>query len=198
MSWIGSYTAAWLNDEKAFKVHPGETVLLKVRKHWFILVRDVFLTLVGGILGVILAIMTIRLIAISVVPAVILFALSLWLIMVWIAIMTIWTTYYLDMWVVTDERIVYSEQVSLFSRDITTIQLERVQDATIKYTNFIETILDFGLLRIQTASTNSADMEMYGIPHPEAVRQLVLNQVDQVMRRRGAHLREAARLIANP
>lgn len=198
MAWIGTYAAQWLNDEKAFKVHPGETVLLKVRKHWFILVRDVFLTLVGGILGVILAIMTIRLIAISVVPAVILFALSLWLIMVWIAVMTIWTTYYLDMWVVTDERIVYSEQVSLFSRDITTIQLERVQDATIKYTNFIETILDFGLLRIQTASTNSADMEMYGIPRPEAVRQLVLNQVDQVMRRRGAHLREAARLIANP
>ena len=41
-----------------------------------------------------------------------------------------WLDYYLDIWVITDERIVNIEQKGLFSREISTQQLYRIQDVT--------------------------------------------------------------------
>ena len=190
--------ACWLSDDNIFKIHAEEQVVLKVRKHWFILIQHAFTTILAGVIALIAAMFLLKVAPFSVAPAFVVFLLSIWLILIWIALMTIWTEYYLDMWVVTNERIVYTEQSSLFSRSVTTMQLERVQDATIKVSNIIQTLLDYGMLRIQTAATDNTDMEMYGIPHPEKLRQLVLQLVDQAMHRPHVRRTNDERVENNP
>jgi uncharacterized membrane protein YdbT with pleckstrin-like domain len=62
-----------------------------------------------------------------------------------------WLDYYLDMWVVTSERIVNIEQKGLFSRKISAFRLYRVQDVTAEVKGLLPTFLHYGNVRIQTA-----------------------------------------------
>lgn len=164
----------------SLEMQPDEHILIMVRKHWFLLIRDTIGTVFAGVIPLIGA-----LVFIGIAPLleqyalVIIFGAALWLMLTWIALATLWTHYYLDMWIVTNKRIIFIEQVRLFSREITTLRIERIQDATVTFKNFIETMLNFGTLRIQSAGAVIDDLEVYGIPQPEKVKHLVLQEVDR-------------------
>jgi uncharacterized membrane protein YdbT with pleckstrin-like domain len=157
----------------------NERMLLKVRKHWFLIFRDIF-----GIVCMVL----VPLVFISVTPigmsmmgtAQGVFLTCLWFMAGSIAIATVWTNYYLDVWIVTDKRIVNVEQITLFSRETTTMRVERIQDATVEVHGFLPTMLGYGNLRIQSAGDNGEHMMFQGLPNPEYVRGVVLEQVDAV------------------
>ncbi len=108
------------------------------------------------------------------------FLTCLWFMAGSIAVATIWTNYYLDVWIVTDKRIVNVEQITLFSRETTTMRVERIQDATVEIHGFLPTMLGFGNLRIQSAGDSGEHMMFQGLPNPEYVRGVVLEQVDAV------------------
>ncbi len=164
----------------SLEMQPDEHILIMVRKHWFLLLRDTLGTAVAGIIPLIGAFLFIGIAPLLEQYAlVIIFAAALWLMLTWIALATLWTHYYLDMWIVTNKRIIFIEQVRLFSREITTLRIERIQDATVTFKNFIETMLNFGTLRIQSAGAVIDDLEVYGIPQPEQVKHLVLQEVDR-------------------
>jgi membrane protein YdbS with pleckstrin-like domain len=165
-----------------FHVQPGEKILSKIRKHWFILFRDGIGIILGGLL---LPIFLIWLSATGTFPATSIappavwtFVGTMWFLIVWMVLATIWTNYYLDSWIVTDKRIIYIEQVSLFSRKITTLRMERVQDVTDEAHGVLETLLHFGTLRIQTAGASGDFTIIQGIPHPDKIRNIILDQVD--------------------
>jgi hypothetical protein len=128
----------------------NERILLKVRKHWFLIF--------GDIMGVFLMVFVPILLA-AVTPAgaqflgspMGIFLSCLWLMAGSIAIATVWTNYYLDVWIVTDKRIVNVEQLTLFSRETTTMRIERIQDATVEIHGVLPSMLGYGNLRIQSA-----------------------------------------------
>lgn len=76
--------------------------------------------------------------------------------------------FYLDVWVVTNERILAIEQKGLFSRVIAEQKLFRVQDVTSEVHGFFSTILKYGNLYIQTAG-QAQRFVFKDIPRPEAV-----------------------------
>jgi len=185
--WEYFYYSFYLAQQLPFNnmvvhVQPNEKILLKLRKHWFVLLRSGAGVLFGGLLPpIILAWLS----AIDVFPAMALappaawtFVGSLWLLIVWMALAAIWTNYYLDAWIVTDKRIIYIEQVAFFSRKIVTVRMERVQDVTDEAHGVIETLLHFGTLRIQTAGPTGEFTVIEGIPRPDKVRNKILDQVD--------------------
>ena len=63
--------------------------------------------------------------------------------------------YYLDIWVVTNDRIVDTEQKGLFSRSTTELDLFRIQDVTATTEGMFKTIFHYGDVSISTASNNS-------------------------------------------
>ena len=67
--------------------------------------------------------------------------------------MTMFTDYYLDTWIVTTRRVINIEQKGLFSRVISELHLNQVQDVTAETHGFIATILSYGHVYIQTAGT---------------------------------------------
>lgn len=157
----------------------NERVLLKVRKHWFLIVRDVFGIFLMIVVPILLTSMTPVGAQILGTPVGV-FLTCLWLMAGSIAVATLWTNYYLDVWIVTDKRIINVEQLTLFSRETTTMRVERIQDATVEIHGFLPTMLGFGNLRIQSAGDNGEHMMFEGLPEPEYVRGVVLEQVDAV------------------
>jgi uncharacterized membrane protein YdbT with pleckstrin-like domain len=166
-----------------FPLQPEEHIVLMARKHWFVLLRDsvglmfaAFLPLIAGSVLLTWADAPTQLFGLAG------FASFVWMTLVAIALAHSTTSFYLDLWVVTNKRIVYIEQVRLFSRETTTVRIERIQDATVVYHNFVETMLNFGTLRIQSAGATADDLEVYGIPNPEEAKQRVLAEVDKQSR----------------
>jgi uncharacterized membrane protein YdbT with pleckstrin-like domain len=83
-------------------------------------------------------------------PIVVLF-LSIYYLYVWLLAFHSFVDYYLDVWIVTTERIINIEQKGLFARTVSEQELFRVQDVTSEVHGFFETILNFGDVHIQTA-----------------------------------------------
>ena len=59
--------------------------------------------------------------------------------------------YYLDVWIVTDRRIINIEQRGLFNREIAEHSLERVQDVSGVQKGFFQTFFSYGDVHVQTA-----------------------------------------------
>jgi len=96
----------------------------------------------------------------------------------WVALFTIWTNYYLDIWIVTDKRIINVDQISLFNREVTTLRIERVQDVTINTDGLLETLFKFGTIRVQSASATNKYSTIHGIKNPTFVKDAILENVD--------------------
>lgn len=164
-----------------FQIQLDEKILMQIRKHWFVLLLQSIGVIILAILPLIIGIFVLATLPAisSTAAALFTFFASLWLLISWIGLAIIWTNYYLDMWIVTDRRIVYVEQISFFVREVTTLSLERIQDATVRYGGIIETLLDFGTLRVQSAGAVENEVVMHGVPHPNDVKRFVLAQVDR-------------------
>ena len=78
--------------------------------------------------------------------------------------------FYLDMWIVTNDRIVDVEQLGLFSRSISELDLFRIQDVTTDVKGIFPTLLNYGTLTVKTAS-NNINIVFKDIPHPNDVRE---------------------------
>lgn len=157
---------------------PDEKIVLKLRKHWVILVRDTVGTALLSLLPLILlAIVQVFAPQFTDFPgylAFMSFATTLWLLLIFLALAVIWTDYYLDLWILTDTRIISVDQVSLFNRKVTTLSHERIQEIIVKEENFMQAFFKYGTLDIETASPTDGDATMEGIPHPENVRRAIL------------------------
>lgn len=132
----------------------GEKIILVIRKHWFVMARTVFVFFVLLFIpAVVLALLPAlgQFLDISSLGPFINFLSALYLMMLLAFLYLTWMDYYLDMWIITNERIIDVEQFGLFSREISEIPISRVQDVTIEVHGIIETLLKFGTLRIQTA-----------------------------------------------
>jgi uncharacterized membrane protein YdbT with pleckstrin-like domain len=107
------------------------------------------------------------------------FGYSLWLLLLWIAFFMEWTDYYLDLWVITDKRIIDVEQKGFFHREVTSFRFEQIQDITVETKGFIETFLKFGTLHIQTAG-HDREIVIRDAHHPEDARSLILQLSERV------------------
>ena len=113
---------------------PDETIELFLRRHWFTVLKIVF---------------TFALLIIAPAVAAILFwdTLAVWLeapllgpalailistcaLGVWLLVFLEYTDYYLDTWIVTNERIINTEQHGLFHRVAAEVHLSQIEDAS--------------------------------------------------------------------
>lgn len=101
-----------------------------------------------------------------------------------IIVMTQFTDYYLDTWIVTTERVINIEQHGLFSRVVSELHLNQVQDVTSETHGFLATILSYGDVYIQTAGTRER-FNFKGIDNPDQVKRIISKLVENDKRRHG-------------
>lgn len=152
----------------------GEQVVAKVHRHWLFIVTRIF----GLAAMLALPTVVIRLFERmgviqfdgSGVALVVLW--SLWGLVLWVVFWQFWTTYYMDIWVVTNRRIIDIDYQRLFDRNIAILRLDRVQDITTHVQGVIGTLLRYGSVIVQTAGSEK-EFVIDQIANPEALRDVI-------------------------
>jgi hypothetical protein len=105
---------------------------------------------------------------------------------IWLAVLSAYTltvlaiqlygfvSYYLDVYIVTDRRIVDIDQNGFFKREIAELHLHQVQDVSANVTGIFGTLLHFGDVSIQTAGERE-NFIFRSIPHPYEVAKQIIN-----------------------
>lgn len=159
-----------------------ETIIFSVRKHWFVLALEVFGLAVVALLPLLLyafgASSISEAMGGSSVPYFIA-CYAIWLMGVWMALFSIWTNYYLDVWTLTNKRFIAVDQHGLFHRTTASFRLDRLQDVTISVRGIIQTFLHFGALEVQTAGEEQ-NFRVTGLPDPEVLKSQILDAAGSV------------------
>jgi uncharacterized membrane protein YdbT with pleckstrin-like domain len=151
----------------------GERVVLVLRRHPFVIMIRLAVSIllfvapiaIGGFFSAFL-------ISRGLIE-VFLFLSSVWYAVLWQVAFYAITMYLLDVWIVTDKRIIDSTQKGFFDRTVSELRISRVQNISVKVVGPIETFLHFGDLEIQTAG--SSDMFNFSqIPYPEKVKDEIM------------------------
>jgi len=103
---------------------------------------------------------------------------SAYYLFVWLFFFFSFIDYYLDVWIITNERIVDIQQKGFFSRVISEQRLFRVQDVTSEVHGFFPTMLSYGEVYIQTAASKQRFL-FHEIPNPQEVRDIIIKLVER-------------------
>lgn len=149
---------------------PGEIILKVIRRHWF----DIFWQYIP--LSALLALLILSMMILpSLVPdlytspQLFYFAHSLFLLALWLYAALIWVDYYLDVWIVTNKRVVNVEQKGLFMRDVSELRYNKIQDITTEVKGVIPTFLNYGNVYIQTAGEQLRFL-FHNVPDPYSIK----------------------------
>jgi membrane protein YdbS with pleckstrin-like domain len=161
------------------KIEPNEHIIMELRKHWYVLLVEtsfLIILVIGPLVILTLAGLWIK---INISLKTFLFGLFfywLWLLILWLFFWLAWTDYYLDVWVITNKRIIDVEQKGIFNREISTFYYDRVQDITIEVRGLLATMMDFGDIHVQTAG-QGREFILYKATSPHLAKREILNQV---------------------
>lgn len=111
---------------------------------------------------------------------------SVYYLWIWLFFFSQFIDYYLDVWVVTNDRIVNIEQKGLFARTISELDLYKIQDVTSDVKGMIPTFFNYGNVHIQTAGTMTRFV-FEQVPGPHDIRKKI---VDLIENDRKYHLKD--------
>lgn len=143
-------------DTSAFlylNLHEGEEVKLIIRHHWGGFLGYIGLA-AGMTIGLTLLIVVLALAASEIVRdflPTILLSFSTFLVFLLTFLLGSWINFYYDIIFITNERIINIDQAGLLARKTSELNLRQVQNATAQVEGFLQTLLNYGLLVIETA-----------------------------------------------
>lgn len=131
------------------KLGENEKVIVAVHRHWIVVARKMTLVilLLIPLIGILISVPRVS----PKFAGLILYAVVIYFLFVIFLAFRLWIDYYLDMWILTDKRLIDVEQTGLFQREVSEIPLFRIQDVTVSIPGFAATFLKFGTITVQTA-----------------------------------------------
>lgn len=157
------------------ELEEGEYIVTKIRKHWWKIFTWGFGMGALAIFPLILLVVFGALISsesaggyISIVG----FLYTAWLAVLWILFFVEWTDYYLDVWVITNRRVIDIDHIGLFSRDVSTVRLEDIEDITTELHGVLAITLKFGTITLQTAGSKN-EFYLLNATDPEMARKVI-------------------------
>ncbi len=175
------------------KIHleDDEKIIIIVRKHWFFLFSKSTAVILAAFAPIVAWFVITNYLGSSAITSALdltaytkhfFFLQTVWLLLSWISLAHIWTDYYLDLWAVTDRRIIAIDQVSLFRRQTGSFRLEKLQDMNIEINGIIPTMLHYGSIEAQTASGSEEEFQARYIPKPRELKSVILRAADERMK----------------
>jgi hypothetical protein len=108
------------------------------------------------------------------------FVLGIWWLIVWMGLFGAFTRNFLDVWILTNKRIVVIEQHTFFRREVLSLVLEQVQDVRSEVRGFFETIFGFGTIDVDSASPSGKNFKMDWASNPLQTRDEVMKHVSSM------------------
>lgn len=168
------------------KLEEGENIIYTARKHWILFVGETaslfFVAILPFALFVVPTTIFEQIFATLAVqqygPSLFFFFWSLWLMFLWMVFVLLWTNYYLDVWLITNYRIIDIEQLGLFNRHLSSFRFDQIQDATVKVSGLLATLIGFGTVEIHTASNES--FKFKGVANPNHLKERIMSEHHRV------------------
>jgi uncharacterized membrane protein YdbT with pleckstrin-like domain len=98
---------------------------------------------------------------------------SIFFLYAWLFLFQNFLDWYLDVWVVTNKRIINIEQHGLFGRTMSELLLYNVQDVTSDVRGLVHSMFDYGDVFIQTAGERER-FDFENVNHPNEVAKRIL------------------------
>ncbi len=164
---------------------PGEKVVLYLHNHWYRFFKVVSFYALLMIMPVVIGTLLLRfypdlwdkLFNGALLEVLLKLALSFYYLSVWLFFWSSWVDHYLDIWIITNERILTFEQRGLFNRATSELRLARVQDVSAQVKGLAGTVLNFGVVRVQTAGAASQFIFDF-VSNPHKIAEQILQLAD--------------------
>lgn len=165
------------------KLDDQEQKIEVFRKHWLAMFFELILFAVIAVIPVVFVFVLLSSSNIALIDGmkkIIMMFTSLWIAFAWIAFFIVYTDYFLDIWVLTDKRLIDAEQLGLFAREVSVVRIEHIQDATTNVTGILPTIFGYGDVHIQTAASEK-EFVLRNVNNPKHVRDMIMRQQELKM-----------------
>jgi len=152
-----------------------EEILLIIHRHWFnILVH--FLGLIFAGLVLVFGSFSLFWFSIDITTLInsqlVDFLVNTLILFIWLFFFFLWIDVWFDVWIVTNRRIINIEQKGMFVREISELQIDKIQDVTSEVIGVIPSILNFGNVSVQTAGEQE-HFEFYQVPDPTGIKNMI-------------------------
>lgn len=157
--------------------HKDEEVKIVFRRSIFFLIMPYILNLILLIILLVLAAILPNNITILQDPFIVsIFDFIITLIIIFILFTTFltWTHYYLDAYIVTNQRVLTIDQIDFFHRKVSEADIGNVQDIEVVVKGFFSNTLNFGDVRIQTAGADQKTLFFDNVPYPYKAKDIIL------------------------
>jgi len=156
---------------------PNEKILKVIRNYIFLLIQKVamflFLIILPLIFFYLILFPNAGFMGSELAYPLIILGTSIYYLFIWIFFFFSFIDYYLDVWIITNERIIDIEQRGFFSRIISEHKLFRIQDVNSEVHGIFPTLFRFGEVHVQTAGA-VPKFQFHQIPYPEKIRDTVI------------------------
>lgn len=157
----------------------SETIIRVVHRHWFDIATHFFIVII--FIAVLFG-------SLSLLPLLYpnwlgsgisrftLFIQNSLILLIWLYAFLIWIDYFFDVWIITNERVINIEQKGLFVRSVSELKFSRIQDVTSEVSGMLPTILNFGDVKVQTASEEEFFL-FRRVPDPYHVKDIIMERL---------------------
>ncbi len=157
---------------------PYEHVVALLYRHWFVLAVKIVLFALLLMLPMVVYVFTSSYLSRAGLTDAFWFVIALYLCAWWYGLFYQVTMYLLDVWIVTDHRIIDSQQYGFFNRTLSELNLAKIQDISVRVKGGVPTLLDFGNLEIQSAGAENRFL-FEQIPSPYKIKDLIMKMHNQ-------------------
>lgn len=101
------------------------------------------------------------------------YALAVWYLILYVYYFFHITDFFLDIWIVSNKRILDINQSGLFSRNSAELSLDKIQDITVDVRGLLPTIFGYGSISLQTAGTQR-EFVMSSVSNPTKAKDIIM------------------------
>ncbi|PIS38894.1 MAG: hypothetical protein COT34_01485 [Candidatus Nealsonbacteria bacterium CG08_land_8_20_14_0_20_43_11] len=150
-----------------------ETTVLVTRKHWILLLPMLVTLFILILLPFIVCALIEKEIWWHDFSSLYWFLVAVHFLVLWILSFYSITMYFLNTLVVTNKRVIENKQDGFFKYTMNEMELERIQDITVKVFGPLASFLDFGDIEIQSAGTTNK-FYLSRFPHPKKIKETIM------------------------
>jgi membrane protein YdbS with pleckstrin-like domain len=158
----------------------NEEILIFVRRHWMPFVMWIFFILIMLLIPLIVVVLVFLFAGTLNGDKLIYLGLggSAYLLFVNAIFLTVWIEQYLDVCIITTDRLVHIRQIGLFNRRVAELSMARVQDVSAQMRGYLQSIFQFGTVVVETAG-GAPDFEIRNVSKPHVVANTILTIHDR-------------------
>jgi membrane protein YdbS with pleckstrin-like domain len=169
------------------EILPDEKIIIGIRKHWFVFMLEMWGLFLAAVVPFCLLPFFGKIFADQIATIgqtnyenIMVFASGAWLLLIMMIVFIAMTNYYLDILIVTNQRLIDIDQLGLFSRDIATMPMHNLEDVKVLQLGFFATMFKFGSLQIQTAA-ETKEIVIRGLRHPERAKDMIMRAYQEAI-----------------